>query len=58
MIDTYKRCHREEQEARAAAGLEPSRMGPMMGLAIGFGATLGGLLAITLVLAFIGAVLS
>lgn len=58
MIDTYKRLHREEQEARVAAGLEPSRMGPMMGLAIGVGATIGGLAVITAVLTVIGWVVS
>ncbi|MBY0391686.1 MAG: hypothetical protein K2Q27_00315 [Novosphingobium sp.] len=58
MIDTYKRLHRQEQEARVAAGLEPSRMGPMMGLAIGIGATIGGLAVITGVLAVIGWVMS
>lgn len=58
MIGTYKRLHREEQETRRALGGEPSQMGPIMGLAIGIGATLGGLLVIVLVLAFIGAVAS
>ena len=58
MIDTYKRLHREEQETRRALGHEPSGMGPMMGLAIGIGVTIAGLLAIALVLVFIGAVLS
>jgi len=58
MIDTYKRLHRAEQEDRVSAGLEPSRMGPMMGLAIGVGATIAGLATITAVLAFIGFVMS
>lgn len=58
MIDTYKRLHRAEQESRVAAGLEPSRMGPMMGLAIGCGVTIAGLVTITAVLAFIGFVMS
>lgn len=58
MIDTYKRLHRQEQEARVAAGLEPSRMGPMMGLAIGVGSTIAGLAVITAVLAIIGDLMS
>ncbi|WP_298165044.1 hypothetical protein [Novosphingobium sp.] len=58
MIETYKRCHREEQEAHRTLGREPSGMGPMMGLAIGVGATIAGLAAITIVLAFIGWVVS
>lgn len=58
MIDTYKRLHRAEQESRVAAGLEPSRMGPAMSLAIGLGATIAGLAVITAILVFIGAVMS
>lgn len=58
MIDTYKRLHRAEQESRVAAGLEPSRMGWAMGLAIGLGATIGSLAVITAVLAFIGALMT
>lgn len=58
MIDTYKRLHRAEQESRVAAGLEPSRMGWAMGLAIGCGATLAGLATITAVITYIGWVMS
>lgn len=58
MIDTYKRLHRAEQESRVAAGLEPSRMGPMMGLAIGCGVTIAGLVTITAVITYIGWVMS
>ena len=57
MIDTYKRLHREEQSLRRAMGEKPSAIGPMLGLAIGFGATLAGLLGASAVAVFFWVVL-
>lgn len=58
MIDTYKRLHRQEQESRAAAGLEPSKFGPLTSLVIGCILTLASWLAIFAIVAFIGALMS